>query len=422
MSARSRLIAALLAWPAATWAADAQPPELPPLDLVQRAVSQAPAVQAARSLLRAGEAERVRFEAGPHEWAVRAGSQQRRVRVAPEERFTEWDVGLERPLRLPAKTAIDYELGANSARQAEVGYGDALHETSRDLLAAWFEWLRARATAAQWTAQQALLHRQAQSVGRRVELGDAPQLEALLAEGAAQQAEAQRAQAQARVEQAAAELRLRFPALALPESLTLSAPQRVEGELAYWREEILQHSHELLVARGESRRARLGASRADAERTPDPTIAVRFASERGGDERIIGLSVLLPLPGQARRAQADFAAAQSEATTYREAGVLTKIEREASTSYVAAQANYETWQRAEAAAQRLEQAAVLAARAYELGEGSLADTLLARRQANEVQLAARLAQLDALEARDRLLLDAHQLWVFEREHAHEAQP
>ena len=420
MSAGHWWLAALLAGPAAAWAAET--PELPPLELVQKAVTQAPVVQAARSLLRAGEAERLRFEAGPHEWAVRAGTQQRRVRFAPEERFTEWDVGLERPLRLPAKTVIDYELGASSVRQSEVAYGDALHETSRGLLAAWFDWLRARETAAQWAAQQALLRRQAQSVSRRVELGDAPRLETLLAEGAAQQAEAQRTLAQARVEQAVADLRLRFPALALPESLTLPAPRRLEGELAYWRGEILQHSHELLVARGESARARLGASRADAERTPDPTVAMRMASERGGDQRIIGLSLMLPLPGQARRAQADIAASQSAAAAYREVGVLTKIEREASATYVAAQANFETWQRAAAAAQQLDQAAELTARAYELGEGSLADTLLARRQTNEAQLAARLAQLDELEARDRLLLDAHQLWVFEREHANERQP
>ena len=52
----------------------------------------------------------------------------------------------------------------------------------------------------------------------------------------------------------------------------------------------------------------------------------------------------------------------------------------------------------------------MTARAYQLGEGSLNDLLTARRLANEAQLAARLSQLDALELRYRLLLDAHRIW------------
>ena len=39
--------------------------------------------------------------------------------------------------------------------------------------------------------------------------------------------------------------------------------------------------------------------------------------------------------------------------------------------------------------------------------------LAARRLANEAQLSARLMQLDALELRYRLLLDAHQLWAMD---------
>ncbi len=59
----------------------------------------------------------------------------------------------------------------------------------------------------------------------------------------------------------------------------------------------------------------------------------------------------------------------------------------------------------------LRQNAELVARAYSLGESSLGETLVARRQALEASLAESLARLDANEARYRLLLDAHQLWV-----------
>ncbi len=50
------------------------------------------------------------------------------------------------------------------------------------------------------------------------------------------------------------------------------------------------------------------------------------------------------------------------------------------------------------------------ARAYALGEIGLADVLTARRLAIEARLAAITAQLEAAQARYRLLLDAHQLW------------
>ena len=55
----------------------------------------------------------------------------------------------------------------------------------------------------------------------------------------------------------------------------------------------------------------------------------------------------------------------------------------------------------------------MTARAYQLGEGSLNDLLASRRLANEAQLSARLIQLEALELRYRLLLDAHRLWVMD---------
>jgi outer membrane protein TolC len=58
----------------------------------------------------------------------------------------------------------------------------------------------------------------------------------------------------------------------------------------------------------------------------------------------------------------------------------------------------------------MERNAELIARAYALGEAGLNDTLNARRLAVEGRLAAATAQLDAAEARYRLMLDAHQLW------------
>ncbi|HMW53584.1 MAG TPA: hypothetical protein PKD33_15965, partial [Rhodocyclaceae bacterium] len=168
------LLAALLitAAPAGA-AAPADTAILPPDAAVARVLRAQPAIQAAVSQIRAEEATRRRLEAGPYEWALRLGGQQRLTRLpaTPEERFTEWNAALERPLRLPGKAAADAETGAAGVALAEIAHQDMRHETSRVLLAGWFTWLRARAGAEQWAAQVALLERQAAAVSRRQQLG-----------------------------------------------------------------------------------------------------------------------------------------------------------------------------------------------------------------------------------------------------------
>ena len=72
--------------------------------------------------------------------------------------------------------------------------------------------------------------------------------------------------------------------------------------------------------------------------------------------------------------------------------------------------SFATWQQAHEAAQAIRSNAELVGKAYSLGESSLSDSLTARRLALESSLAENLVQLDANEARYRLLLDAHQLW------------
>jgi cobalt-zinc-cadmium efflux system outer membrane protein len=49
-------------------------------------------------------------------------------------------------------------------------------------------------------------------------------------------------------------------------------------------------------------------------------------------------------------------------------------------------------------------------KAYQLGEATLPEALLTRRQAQDAALLAESAQVDALAAHARLLLDAHLLW------------
>ena len=394
----------------------AYPSDLPPLDQALAAIRQAPQVQAAQALIDAETAQRDSLEAGPYEWAVRLEGARRTLQNSQalegnsEQRYHEWRAGLERPLRLPGKAALDAQIGAQGVVQAQGAFGEALHESARSLLKNWFSWLREREAVQQWQLQSESLGQQQQATRRRVELGDAPRLEWLQSEAASAQAQAALAQAKLRSRVAAAELGAHFPTLKLPADLALTPPQPLAGSLAEWREPMLEHNHELLLARAQTQRARLLASRADAERTPDPTLGFHIGADRSGEERLSGVSLSIPLPGAARSANARREIARAAATAQQEAATLAKINAEIASAFANGQAAYEAWQRAEEAAQRIEQAAALTARARTLGEAGLGDVLLAQRQANEARLGANSARLDALEARYRLYVDTHQLW------------
>ena len=101
--------------------------------------------------------------------------------------------------------------------------------------------------------------------------------------------------------------------------------------------------------------------------------------------------------------------------TQREAAVLRKVTAEAINSFATAQAAYGNWQSARSAADKMAGNAELMSRAYSLGEMGLPEVLTARRQALESTLSSAIAQLDAVEARYRLLLDAHQLWALDED-------
>ena len=387
-------------------------PDLPPPAMVERVLLSQPSVLAARAELGADEAGRMRLRVGSYESTLRVAAQQRRVDETAA-RYGEWDVGVERTLRLPGKARIDAQLGDRLVERGRSAYGDALHEAGRGLLRGWFAWLRESAQAQHWQAQVDVLREQLGVVEKRVRAGDAARLDESLAAAALDQADAQRALAAARERAAAAELEHRYSGIELPQAPVTVGPPAVEQPFEFWRERSLQESHELMLARHESARAQLTARRADADLRPDPTVGVRYASERSGSERVVGLSLAIPLPGQGRNALADAAGAMTQAAAQREAAVLRKLEAEIATQHAQALAMHESWQRMQQVADRIERNARLQSRAYALGETPLGELLTARRQAIEARLAATIARFDAAEARYRLMLDAHLIWDFD---------
>jgi len=388
-------------------------PDLPPLQTVKEAMDNSPMVQAAQAGIKLGEAYARKLNAGPYEFTATLTEKQRRVRESGN--FNEWDAALERGLRLPGKAAIDQLLGAQGINLAKLAYGDALHESGRNLLRLWFAWQQEHVQAKQWQNQVDALGEQLAIVRKRVAAGDAPQLEVSLSEAALAQAEYALRQATLREQTAATDVTQRYVGITLPGDPALVEPEPLQEGLDYWREKILEHNHELALVRGEVQRAQLHLNRSSADKTPDPTVGINYSSERGGEDRITGLFLSIPLPGEARRASESGAVAQAEIAAYNEAKTLRRLGAEITNAYNNAVAAYDGWQKAKAAADGMQRNAELMMRAYSLGEMGLPEVLLARRQALEAGLAAALAQLNARESRYRLLLDSHQLWPLDRD-------
>ncbi|MEQ1527458.1 MAG: TolC family protein [Gallionella sp.] len=383
--------------------------DLPPSAQIDSALSQHLLVLNATNELKMERTNQRKWNSGNYEFNLRAGTGQRSV-ANTGEKLKEWDIGLERPLRLPNKVGIDENIGVASVARAEYALGDARHEAGRTLLQMWFAWQREQAQVALWHQQADILKQQVQLVEKRVKAGDAPKLELNLALAAAAQASVPLQQAKLREQLARNELQKQFPAIELPEKLLLATPEVLEHDFAFWKSSALEHSHELGMAREQNRVQQLLAQRSRADQLPDPTVGVSYAKEVSGNEKVMGVYVSVPLSFGLRSATAESAAQHAAITADQETFAKRRLEGDIFATYTQVVSHYNTWHLAHEAAQAIRSNAELIAKAYSLGENSLSDSLTARRFALESSLAENLAQLDANEARYRLLLDAHQLW------------
>jgi outer membrane protein, heavy metal efflux system len=401
------ILISLLATPAL--AAEANSPDLPPPAQAEAAISQHVNVQTAASGVMLEQSNRRKWDSGSYEFNVRAGGAQRNISNTGQQ-LREWDVAVERPLRLFNKAALDSDIGAEGVARAEFAFGDARHEAGRLLLHLWFNWQREQAQVSQWQEQVDILKQQAGITEKRLLAGDAPRLELNQAQAAAAQAGVSLQLASLRAQLAASELMRPFPGLALPPKPTLATPVPVEHDLNYWQEQVIASNHELGMVQADSHIQQLLAQRSSADRVPDPTVGLRYSNEKEGEEKVTGIYVSVPISFGLRGINAEVAQHQAEIAHYREAAIRRRLEGDVYAAYTQALNNYHIWQQAQEAAGSMRKNADLVARAYSLGESSLADTLNARRFALESSLGATLAQLDANEARYRLLLDAHKLW------------
>lgn len=411
----ARLLLLSLLMSGAANAVEISRPDLPPAAQVARALDEHLLVLTAGRNLQLEQANQRRWNDGNYEFSLRAGSAQRTV-VNSGQKLKEWDVALERPLRLFNKVGIDQNIGTIGVQRAENALGDAHHEAGRLLLKLWFNQQREQAAVALWQKQLGILRQQSAMAAKRVKAGDAPKIELNQILASCAQAEVAWHQAQLRAQLAESELQKAFPAIQPPAPPSPAMPQAIEHDLAYWKTQILNDNHELAMVQAQSRIQHLLAQRGRADQIPDPTLGLRYSNEMGGNEKVAGVFLTVPLSIGHRSALADGLEQQAASTDDQAAFVQRRLESDIFATHLQAVKSFETWQQARDAAIAMRNNAELIAKAYSLGESSLSDSLSAQRIALESSLTETLAQLDANEARYRLLLDAHHLWPLDRDH------
>jgi len=389
------------------------PPDLPANEIAQLLLTDDPSVVQARHALEAARHRAVGLTAGNQEWVARGTAQRRRDRGNGAD-FNEWTFGLERAIRVGGKAGLDRQLGEAHERMAAAKLGEARHEAARELLAQWLDWLAAERTRQLWTEQIAFAQDNLKAASTRRKAGDASKLEENAAQADLAEVQRQLSTAANGESKARARLRAHFPTLAL-QVPPLSEPLALNGDPGAWREQILKESDELRIAKEELRQAELLAARSRADRIPDPTLGVHTSSERSGAERIVGVTLSMPIGGVARGAHEREALQQVEAARAAVERKQRELEAEIAANLADAAGSLERWRFADQALAAGRDNTQLTQRAYSLGEADLQTLFLARRQSVDAALGAAQARIDALRARYRLLVDAHLIWGLEHD-------
>ncbi len=391
------------------WNAVVPPGDLPSDTVAARLIDADPSVARARRELAAARERATMLDAGSNEWTAKATAQRRSYRNG-DAATQDWQAGLERSLRIGGKAAIDRRIGAALVREHEARVGAARHESARTLLGAWMDWLAAERTQGLWQHQLAVADANLKAASSRRKAGDASLLEQNAARADQAEVQGQAVAAATGLAKTRARLVARFPGLDPSPPASLSAPTPLDRDPAAWRERIVAESDALRIAEQGVQRAAAAADRAKADRTADPTVGVHAGYEGSRAERVIGLSLSIPLGGTYREAQSREALQQADAARDGLEAERRELEIEVAGALVEASGGIERWQAAEAALAASSDNARLAQRAYALGEGDIQGVLLARRQSLAAALSALQARIDALRARYRLWVNAHLIW------------
>ena len=385
----------------------ATPSDLPPAELARAAIEQEPSVVKARYALEAAGHAGRRIAASPYEWSVGVDGQRRRYDTGGNS--NEWTARIERPIRIGGKAELDQGLGDATERIARVELAQARHEAARALADLWIGWLATIQARELAKEQLGFAESSASAVAGRRKAGDASLLDLNAAQADAAEARRQFDAVQAQEAKAILRLRARFPSLVM-EPRSLSEPVELDMEEVQWRERVLAESETLRIMQESLKRAELTADRARADRIPDPTVGIYTASEARRSERIVGVSVSIPLGGTYRRETMQEALKQVDVTRAELERQRKEVDLAIAETINDARTALRRWRLAEQSAQMARENARLGQRGYALGEGDLQSLLLLRRQSVDAVGASLSSRIEALKARNRLLVDAHLIW------------
>lgn len=401
------VVLAMLALPALAQSVPT-PRDLPPTVAARQWIDQDPAVQEARRALQAARHSAAMLRAGSHEWTTRIQGQRRNYREGGGN-SKEWSVQLEKGIRINGKAGLDREIGEAEISIAEARLGESIHEAAQALLDLWIDGLAAVEAEALYRQQLESAQQNLRAVESRRKAGDASALDQSMATSDAAEVERLASQAASNLEKTRAKLRVRFPGAQLP-NLALEEPRPPEGAELQWLTRVLDSSDLLRTTQGQLRRAELNAARASADRIPDPTVGFFAASEGFRQERIVGISVSIPLSGTYRSERAQQALQEAEAARSTVERQRRELETRVVETYADATGQATRWRLAEKGTSAASENARLTNRAYSLGEADLQSLLLARRQFLEAARASLESRVEALRAQYRLLIDSHLIW------------
>lgn len=371
-------------------------------------IDEEPSVVRARHAAAASDHDGAAIAASPYEWTVRVDGQRRNYRDSGLN-SGEWNAQLERTIRINGKAGLDRQLRDVEVLIGQARVGAARHEAARALDDLWVGVILADWQQALLTEQVVFARSNLDAVTKRRRAGDASALDVNVAKADLGDVEREASLAATALTTAKAALRSRFPQ-AVPESSALPEPRPPVWPEAQWRERVIAESDALRVTEREWQKSRVVSARTRADRVPDPTIGVYAANEARHNERIVGLSVSIPLSGTYRRERALQAGKEEDAAQAALEQATREAELAATQTYAEATGNLARWQIAQQTAKVAADNARLMQKAYTLGEADLQSLLFARRQFLETSRAALAAQADAVRSEMRVLIDAHLVW------------
>lgn len=382
---------------------------LPSTEIAKQVLRDSPAAAQAIAQRRALEARADALQAGSAEFNLRS-TQQRRQTSDVTNRYNEHSLALERPLRAWGKSALDEEVAAQTRVVADIGQADAMHEASRTLLQRWFDHLRAQSDRQLAQTQLKLAEQLTQQTLARYRHGEVSQLDVSLTQADLLRTQALHEQAIAYLAQTQTVLQRHYPQLPLPQETLPAVALPQAQSLANQKDNYLEHNHELRWLRADSKRLSLWSERVSRDRWPDPTVGLFTANERDGADRIRGVSLAFPLSGSARSASAKVAAQEALAAHSRLQLAEAQWSANFDSQVALVIARLSSAQKLKSAAQAQSDAARKAAKAYALGEHTMAELIQIQRNAAEQNRDAMRETLDALSLWATLQLDLHLLW------------